>query len=117
MRIMVFMTRERETSVPPTAFKMKTHVTLSARPLRRWFHWLPGAVVYGWIAVSAQATVNPWVSQSRPASLSVVTFTLAGIPGQEALYPVLGLLAAVASTFILRRRRIAQLDATAANER
>lgn len=114
---MVFMTADCQTSTPPAAFKAKTTAALRTRPCGRWFRWIPGAVIYGWIAVSTQAAVNPAAFQSRPESLNVVTSTLSVIPGQEAFYPVLGLLAAVASTYFLRRRRLAQLEATAAAER
>ena len=106
---MVFMTPHCETLIPRAA--------LRTRPCARCFRWIPAVAVYGWIAVSTQATVNPSAFQSGPEALNVVTSTLSVIPGQEAFYPVLGLLAAVASTYFLRRRRLAQLEATAAAER
>ena len=117
MRIMVFMTPDGETSSSPDAFNAKTIRALPSRTFPRWFRWIPAAIAYGWIAVSTQATVNAPALHSRPESWNVVTSTLSVIPGQEAFYPILGLLAAVASTCFLRRRRLAQLEATAATER
>ena len=109
MRILVFMTPTGETSVLRDAFR--------TRFCGRWIRWIAGVVVYAWVAASTQAMVNSPAFQSRPESLNVVTSTLSVIPGQETFYPVLGLLAAVASTYFLRRRRLAQLEATAAAER
>ncbi len=43
--------------------------------------------------------------------------TLTPVPEMAALYPILGLLAAVACTHILRRRRSAQLEAIEISER
>ena len=103
---MVFMTPTGETSILRDA--------LRTRPCGR---WIAGVVVYAWVAASTQAMVNSPAFQSRPESLNVVTSTLSVIPGQETFYPVLGLLAAVASTYFLRRRRLVQLEATAAAER
>ena len=108
MKIMVSMTPECEASIPLAAFRI--------RPYGNWFRWIPGAAVYGWIAVSTHATTTPWASQSGPKSLNAVASNLSVIPRPEAFYPVLGLLAAVASTYFLRRRRLAQLAATAAAE-
>ena len=109
------MTTNRETTAPPAACDLNA-------PARRTrsgghsFRWVLGAAVYGWAAVSTHATLTPIVSHSHPENLAVVASTLSVIPGMEAFYPVLGLLAAVASTYILRRRRVAQLEAVAADE-
>ena len=120
MRIIVFMPSECEISRPLTAFRMKTPALLHhpfIRSRQRALLWIPCAIVYGWAAVSVHATVVPLASQPGAETLAAVTSTQSVIPGLEAIYPVFGLLTAVACTYILRRRRIAQLHATADVER
>ncbi len=113
MRIMVFMTTDCKTSAD---LDLKTPA-LRIRPCGRSFRWILCAAVYGWVAVSSHATVTPLASLPRPQSLAAVTGTLSMLHGLEAFYPVIGLLAAVASTYILRHRRVTQLAAMTAAER
>ncbi len=115
MRIIVFMKADCEISDHPAAFDMKTPA-LCIRSYRRAFRWITCAAVYAWVAVSSHATLGPLASPLRPQSLAAATTPLSVTP-PEAFYPVLGLLAAVACTCLLRRRRIAQLEAMAASER
>jgi hypothetical protein len=49
--------------------------------------------------------------------MATATTTLSLLHGPESFYPFLGVLVAVTSTYILRRRRIAQLDAASAADR
>ena len=115
MRIMVFMITERKTSAPVAA----RDLNVPGRRIRfcgRSVCWSLGAAVYSWAAASTHATLIPLVSQSHPENLAAVSSSLSIIHGMEAFYPILGLLAAVASTYILRRRRVAQLAAGATDE-
>jgi hypothetical protein len=120
MSIMVFMTNECETSVPLAAFRVKAPTLrhrLFIRSCQRTLPWIFCAVVYGWAAISIHATLRPLGSQTGVETLTAVTSTQSVIPGLEMIYPVFGLLAAVACTYILRRRRIAQLQSMADVER
>ena len=120
MSIMVFMTNECETPVPLAAFRVKTPTLrhrLFIRSCQRTLPWILCAVVYGWAAVSIHATLPPLASQTGVETLAAVTSTQSVIPGLEVIYPVVGLLTAVACTYILRRRRIAQLQSMADVER
>ena len=115
MRIMVFMTNHCDRLDRPS-LPTQTPV-FRPRPSARAYWGFLCAVAYSWVAVSTHATVSPLASQSRPGGLAVATSALSVIPGLEPFYPVLGLLAAVACTYILRRRRAAQLEAISAAER
>lgn len=74
------------------------------------FRWVCCLVSYGWAAASAHAT---GVQAHIPDAL-IKNWPL--MPTIDALYPVVGLFAAVASTCILRRRLMAQLVAATAGE-
>ena len=120
MNIMVFMTNECETSMPLAAFRVKTPALRHhpfIRSCQRTLPWILSAAVCGWMAVSIHATVTPLASQPGAETLAALTSTQSVIPGLEAIYPVFGLLTAVACTYILRRRRIAQLQSMANVER
>ncbi len=112
---MVFMTNHRDSQVRSSP-QLPTPI-LRPRPAARASWGVLGAIGYSWVAVSTHATVTPLVSHSRPGGLAAATSALSVIPGLEPFYPVLGLLAAVACTYILRRRRAAQLEAIFAAER
>ncbi len=115
MRIIVFMTTKREFPVHPALLAVKAP-PLPIRRYARSFRWIFCTAVYGLAAVSTHATLAPSASQAHPQTLAAVTSTLSVLHGMEAFYPALGLLAAVASTYILRRRRLAQLEAIATTE-
>lgn len=120
MTIIVFMTNGCETSMSLAAFRVKTPTLrhrLFIRSCQRRLPWILCAVVYGWGAVSVHATLPSLASQTGAEILAAVTTTQSVIPGLEVIYPVFGLLAAVACTHILRRRRIAQLQSMADVER
>ena len=120
MTIIVFMTNECETSMPLAALRVKTPTLrhrLLVRSCQRTLLGIFCAVVYGWAAVSIHATLPPLASQPGTEILAAVTTTQSVIPGLEVIYPVFGLLAAVACTHFLRRRRIAQLQSMADVER
>jgi hypothetical protein len=120
MNNMVFMPHNCENSSSLAAFMMKMP-TVRRRPCvrscQRALLWCLCAVVYGWAPVSIHATAPPLVSQPGTETLAAVTSTQTVIPGLEAIYPVFGLLLALACTYILRRRRIAQLQSMAEVER
>lgn len=111
MRIMAVMKRDDQTSDHSAPRQMPTPALCGARS----FRWTLCAVVYGWVAVSSPVTMAAFPSHTQ--TLAAVSSAVSVIPGLEMIYPVLGLLAAVASTYILRRRRESQLAAIAAAER
>lgn len=112
MRIMVFMTNEQEIVHQTVAIEVEAH-PLSFRPLL----WLLCASAYVWATASAQADLAPFAAPLHRQGLAAMTSTLSVLHGAETLYPALGVLAAVASTYILRRRRAAQMEAVAAADR
>jgi hypothetical protein len=109
MRIMVFMKRDVRdplASIPDSDMKTRLAPSIPAARQRRPFYWAVGVLASACIAVSTQATVTKTASSPSPIEMK-----LAPVPGEEALYPIIGLFAAIASTHILRRRRMAQLEA------
>ena len=114
------MTSECETSVPLAAFRVKTpafrhHLFIPS--CLRTLPWILCAVVYGWAAVSIHATPPLLALQTGVETLAAVTSAQSVIPRLEVIYPVVGLLTAVACTYVLRRRRVAQLQSMAGVER
>ena len=117
MRIMVFMTNHGGASNFSFLSKVLTPALYPHSYRARGRCWILCLVASSWIAVSTHATANLLNSHTRPESLTMLTSPLSILPRLEAFYPVLSLLAAVASTYILRRRHVAQLEAIAAAER
>jgi hypothetical protein len=105
---MVFMKRDIASPARSDDSNMKTSFAPAIPAVRCWrpFYWTLSLLASACIAVSAQATVTKTVFSPGPIEIK-----LAPIPGKDALYPLIGLFAAVASTHILRRRRMAQLEA------
>jgi hypothetical protein len=60
-------------------------------------------------ATAAGATVVTWQMNVLPVAFRA---TVAALPEMSALFPVVGLIAAVSFTQILRRRRVAQKTAS-----
>ena len=109
MRIMVFMKRDAQDPLvllpPDSDMKKPLAPSLAAARQRRPLYWALAALASLCIALSAQASVTKTAFPPSPIEMKI-----ASSPGKDALYPALGLLAAVASTHILRRRRLAQLE-------
>ncbi|MEO6971332.1 MAG: hypothetical protein ABI217_10600, partial [Chthoniobacterales bacterium] len=116
MRIMVFMRNDCALPDPAAALVVKTP-RFRPRPCLRSFRWILSAAVCGWAAASTHADLASSTSPLHHQDLAAVTSTLSILRGPETFYPVLGVLAAVVSTYILRRRRVVQLEAMAAAER
>ena|SRR5450432_1879571 len=105
------MTRDAQDPLVPAApdSDVKTPPAPSipaARP-RRPFYWALGVLASVCIALSAQATATKTAFPASPIEMKITP-----TPGKDALYPTLGLLAAIAATHVLRRRRLAQLEAS-----
>ena len=111
MRIMVFMTKDRMIPDPAATVEMESP---RCRPYRRSFRRILCAfVVYVSAAGSTHADLASFAPPDHQQGLAAITGSL-WVHGPESIYPALGVLAAVASTYVLRRRRVAQLQAVAA---
>ena len=115
MRILVFMTTERETA-HQAAINVKSPL-LAFCQRSRTFRNILAAALYGWAAATAQAGLVPVASSLDRPDLATATSTLSLSHGPESFYPFLGVIAAVTCTYILRRRRIAQLEAASVADR
>ena len=115
---MEVMTTQGDASRSASIAKMPvpTIGRLACHAPRRWFCGLLGAVISTCLTASLHAA-SPLASPLGLGNLTAVQPALSILPGQEAIYPLLGLFAAVVSTFILRRRRVAQMEAIAAADR
>jgi hypothetical protein len=115
MRILVFMTSERETA-DQAAVNVKSFL-LGFCQRSRTFRNLLTVALYGWASATAQAGMVPVASSLDRPDLATATITPSLFHGPESFYPFLGVIAAVACTYILRRRRIAQLEAASVADR
>jgi len=111
---MVFMIND--CMIPDPAAATVEMESPRSRPYRRSLRRILCAVaVYVSAAGSTQADVVSFAHPDHHQSLAALTGSL-WVHGPESIYPALGVLAAVASTYVLRRRRVAQLQAVAATE-
>jgi len=115
MRILVFMTSERETA-DQVAVNVKSILRGFCRPSRA-FRNLLAVALCGWATAIAQAGMVPVASSLDRPDLATATITPSLFHGPESFYPFLGVIAAVACTYILRRRRIAQQEAASVADR
>ncbi len=105
MRIMVFMTKR---DVAP----LKSDSSQSGRPsvwsASRWFL---GGIGGAWLLASSSASAAPLASQTHGGDFIGLSAALSAIPAPNTLCPVVGVVAAIVFTHVLRRRRMAQLAA------
>jgi len=116
MRILVLMTTTRDIALQAPDVNVKSPLlALCHRGCH--FRWLLSAALCGWAAATTQASLAPSAFPLDQQGLAAATNTLSLPQGPEGFYPLLGVLAAVACTYVLRRRRIAQLEAASIADR
>jgi hypothetical protein len=103
-----------------TAQREIADLTAAAHVKSQWgraLRYLLSAVIYGWAAATAQADLARLASPVVRLDLATATNILSLSHGPEGFYPLLGVIAAVGCTYLLRRRRIAQLEAASVADR